>query len=136
VDWSASFAYPRSLSRSVSHNAESQDQAMKQFVREIESQLQDDILNFAWLQQLVGQQNPSFTDAECVVAVVDLVAKLHNDGKIVVGDARETNGMVLIDAWPESNHNLRDRIKSVITESNDDVRDFCFWIQLSAYFAS
>lgn len=108
----------------------------QQLVRELESQLQDDILYFAWLQQLVGQQNPSFADAECVDAVVDLVAKLHNDGKIVVGDARETNGMVLIDAWPESNHNLRDRIKSVITESNDDVRDFCFWIQLSAHFAS
>ena len=108
----------------------------QQFVREIQSQLENDIVHFAWLAQLVHQQNPSFTNAECVAAVVDLVAHLHNDGKIVIGDARETNAIVLIDAWSESKHALRDRIKSVIAESNDDVRDFCFWIQLAAHFAS
>ena len=107
----------------------------QQLIDEVQLQLEDDILHLAWLVQLVHQMNPSLSDLECVDTVVDLVARLHGDATIVIGNARQFNEIVLIDAWPESEHNLRDRIKSAIDESSDRDRDFCFWIQLSKHFA-
>ena len=107
----------------------------QQLIAEIESQLEDDVLYFGWLVQIARQQNPTYTESECADVVLDSIARLHRDGTIVVGNARETDGMVLIDAWPELNHDLRDRMESVIAESKNRDRDICFWIQLTKHFA-
>ena len=107
----------------------------QQLLAEIESQLEDDILYFAWLVQIVRQQHPAYTESECTNTVVDVVARLHRDGTIVVGNAREIDGMILIDPWPESNRKLRDRMQSEIAKANIRDRDFCFWIQLTTHFA-
>ena len=108
----------------------------ERLIEEVQSQLEGDILHFAWLVQIVHQMNPSLSDSECTDTVVALVARLHDDATIVIGNARQIDEIVLIDAWPESKHNLRDRIKSAIVDSSDRDRDFCFWIQLTRHFAS
>ena len=108
----------------------------ERLIEEVQSQLEGDILHFAWLVQIVHQKYPSLSDSECTDTVVALVARLHDDATIVIGNARQIDEIVLIDAWPESKHNLRDRIKSAIVESSDRDRDFCFWIQLTRHFAS
>lgn len=97
---------------------------------EIKDQLHDDILHFGWLCQIARLKNPHSTDAEWIKTVVDVVTSLHQDGIIIVGRAHETDGTVLIDAWPERNHELRARIESAINKANERDRDFCVWIQL------
>ena len=103
----------------------------QRLVSEIEFQLVDDILHFSWLSQIVYLQNPDKTEAECIKSVVDLVIYLHQKKKIVVGNAVISDGMTLIDPWPESGQDLRARMESTISKSIDTDRDFCFWIQLA-----
>jgi hypothetical protein len=104
-----------------------------ELLAEIKDQLQDDILNFGWLCQIVRLKNPHHTEADRIGAVVDAVIGLHQDGTIIVGRARETDGTVLIDPWPERNHELRARIESAIDNATEEERDFCFWIQLAEH---
>ena len=106
----------------------------QELLAEIESQLNDDILYFAWLSQIVRLQNPEYTEAQCIESVLDAVIHLHQNEIIVVGDARESDEMVRIQPWPELNHELRARMESAITDSNDRDRGFCFWIQLTKHF--
>ena len=100
---------------------------------EIESQLQDDILHFGWLCQIAKDHCPSFTDSEIVDYVSAAVTHLAKDRVIVVGDAAESNGMVLIQPWPIRPEELPARI-SEATSSSD--REFCFWIQLTKHYAA
>ena len=106
-----------------------------ELVAEIESQLDDDILYFAWLCQIVRIQNPAYTETRCVESVLDAVMHLIQSQTIVMGDAREIDGRVRIQPWPESNQELRTRMESAIADSTDRDRDFCFWIQLTKHFA-
>lgn len=107
----------------------------EQLIAEVQSQQEGAILHFAWLVQLVHQRNPSLSVSECTDTVVALVARLHDDATIVIGNARQIDEIALIEAWPESKHNLRDGIRSAIGESSDRDRDFCFWIQLTRHIA-
>ncbi|MDH3718769.1 MAG: hypothetical protein OES79_11675 [Planctomycetota bacterium] len=110
--------------------------ADQELLAEIEAQLNDDILYFAWLFQIVRLQNPGYTEAQCIESVLDAVIHLHQNEIIVVGNAREIDEMVLIQPWPELNDELRARMESAIADSNDRDRDFCFWIQLTKHFAT
>ena len=75
--------------------------AEQQLVAEITDQLDDDILHFAWMVQISRLQNPDRPASDNIRAVIDAVAELHGQAKIVVGNAHDANGMVLIDAWTE-----------------------------------
>lgn len=101
----------------------------------IRDQLQEDILYFGWLCQIVRLANPHFSDAEKVRTVVDAVTQLCEDGTIIVGGAREADGMVLIDPWPERDSELRAKIASAIHNASERDQSFCFWIQLSEHAA-
>lgn len=104
-----------------------------QLIVEIKDQLNDDILHFAWMVQIARLLKPGRNKIDCIGSVLDSVVKLYNDGFIVVGPARESNGMVVIDAWPDTKHGLRARMEFEIAkyEGTQD-QDFCFWIQLTA----
>lgn len=104
-----------------------------QLVAEIKDQLNDDILHFAWMVQIARLLKPGQNETDGIGAVLDSVIELYNDGFIVVGPAREANGMVVIDAWPDTEHDLRARMEFEIAkyEGTQD-QDFCFWIQLAA----
>ena len=101
----------------------------QQLVAEIRDQLDDDILHFAWMVQISGIQNPDRSEKGNIRAVINFVTKLHGQGEIVVGCARDANGIVLIDPWPQMGQELRRRLVSTIEESDHKDRDFCFWIQ-------
>ena len=108
----------------------------EQLIDKITSQLEDDILYFAWIAKIARMQKPERNEADCTKAVVDSVIKLHNDGIIVVGNAYQSDGMVLINPWPEENKELRTRIESAIAKYNgSDDQNFCFWVQLAEHFA-
>lgn len=102
---------------------------------EIRSQLEGDILHFAWLTQIACLQNSARSEADNIRAVIDSVTELHAQGKLVVGNAREVNGNVLIEPWMEAGHDLNSRMTSTVNEFSGDDRDFCFWIQLADHFA-
>ncbi len=106
----------------------------QQIEAEIESQLGDDVLFFAWLAQLVRLQIPLLAEEDCIDMVVKLVTEMHGSGTIVVGSAQETDGVVLIDPWPESKRDLSERIRNAIAGSDHRDRDFCFWIQSTKHF--
>ena len=98
---------------------------------EIKVQLQDDILYFGWLCQLVRLIKPQPIDTEYVGTVVEAVIQLHQAGTIIIGNAREVDGVVLIEPWPERDKELRARVEWEIENANERDRDFCFWIQLA-----
>lgn len=107
----------------------------EQLVDEITSQLEDDILYFAWMVQIARLQDPERNETECTNAVLDSVIKLHNDGTIVVGNVFQSDGMVLISPWHEKNGELRKRIESEIAKYNgSEDQAFCFWVQLTEHF--
>ena len=105
-------------------------------VAEIKSQLADDILHYGWLYQIVRAECPAQSDEQCVESVLDGIMLLHQSGLIVVGNAREVDGKVVVQPWQESNHELRVRLASTIAASAEMDRDFCFWIQLKEHFAA
>ena len=108
----------------------------EQLIAEIISQLEDDILSYGWMIQIAQQQKPERSEAECTNAVLDSVIKLHNDAAIVVGNAHQSDGMVLINPWSEQNDELRTRMASEILKYNEsDDQAYCFWVQLSVHFA-
>ena len=107
--------------------------ADSELLAEIKGPLQDDVLHFAWLCQSVRLMNPHHNDADQIVTVVDAVTRLRQDGTIIVGRAREADGTVLIDPWPDRDHELRARIESAIDNAHERDRDFCFWIQLAKH---
>jgi hypothetical protein len=101
----------------------------------IMDQLKDDILDFGWLVQLARLQNPDRANSDHIRMVINCVACLHNEGKMVVGSAHINNGLVLIDPWPETSENLQRRMKRAIRDSVGDDRNYCFWIQRSDHFS-
>ena len=106
-----------------------------QLVTVIKDQLQDDVLNFAWMVQIARLQDTDRTESDCVNAVLDSVIHLCRDGEIVVGNARNESDMVLIEPWPETGLDLRTKMVSVIETSGGEDRESCFWIQLTEHFA-
>ncbi|MEZ6094950.1 MAG: hypothetical protein R3C03_12090 [Pirellulaceae bacterium] len=105
-------------------------------VTEITCQLEDDVLDYAWMVQIARLQKPERSEKDWTNAVLDSVIKLHNDGSIVVGNAYQSDGMVQINPWPEENDALRKRMMSEIAKYNgSDDQAFCFWVQLSEHFA-
>jgi hypothetical protein len=104
-------------------------------ISEILRQLNDDVLYCAWLCQIVRLQNPTFTDQSCLGAVLDAVLALHQEGKIVVGDALELQGRVCIQPWSDENAELRIRLQSALSQSEDQDSAFAFWIQLRQHFS-
>ena len=106
-----------------------------QLAAEITDQLEDDILHFTWMVQIARLQNLERAESDNISVVLDSVTALHGQGIIVVGNARDANGMMLIDPWPETAQDLRTRMASAIEQSDGDDRDFCFWIQLVEHFA-
>jgi len=110
-------------------------QTEQRLIDEIIDQLDDDIHHFAWMVQISRLQNPDRSDSDNIRAVIDSVMELHSQAKIVVGNARDANGIVLIDPWPEIGQELRLRIASALAESDGKERDFCFWIQRVEQFA-
>ena len=104
----------------------------EQLADEIESQLKDDILHFAWMSQIARLQKPSRSTTDCTNAVLDSATKLHTDRKIIVGNAHCADGLVRIVPWQEQKDELRTRMKSAINERNgSDDQAFCFWVQLA-----
>ena len=106
-----------------------------QLATEIKRQLDDDILNFAWVVQIARLQDPERTEPDCVNVVLESVTELHRNGEIVVGSARNENDMVLIEPWSETGQDLRIRMMCAIEKSNVADRASCFWIQLTEHFA-
>jgi len=105
-------------------------------VTEIEMQLDDDLLYFGWLLQIVQTQNPDSTELERIASVLDAVMYLHQRKTVVVGDAIQTAGMVCIRPWPESDERLRAKLELTINDASAGDRNFCFWIQLARHFAA
>ncbi|MCH2125477.1 MAG: hypothetical protein MK165_11825 [Pirellulaceae bacterium] len=104
-----------------------------QLVAEIKEQLNDDILSFAWMAQIARLLKPGRNKIDCIGSVLDSVVELCNDGFIVVGPTRETNGMIFIDAWPDRELGLRARLEFEIAKyGGTQDQDFCFWIQRTA----
>lgn len=81
--------------------------AGQELLAEIVDQLENDILHFAWLRQIVRLRAPWHTETEQIKMLVDAVTRLHHKGTIIVGAAREADGIVLVDPWPEQNHELK-----------------------------
>lgn len=108
----------------------------QELVHEIGKQLQDDILHFGWIRQIASLQHPDYDAAQCVESVMDAVVYLHETQVIVIGDAHESDGVVLIRPWQESGSDLRKRAQFAMSEPLARDRDFCFWIQLTKHFAS
>lgn len=100
------------------------------------SQLNDDILHCGWLCQIVRLQNPAFTDRKCLDYAVNAVLLLHRERTIVVGDTLDIEGMICIQPWPDSNEDLRIRLRSAVFNADDQDRSFCFWIQLQEHFGA
>ncbi len=107
----------------------------QELVHEIEKQLRHDILHFGWIRHIASLQHPDYDAARCVEFVTDAVVYLHEKQVIVIGDAHETDGVVLIRPWRESESALRRKIQSAVSESSPKDRDFCFWIQMTTHFA-
>jgi len=108
----------------------------QELIRKIEEQLHDDILHFGWIRQIASLRHPGNDASQCVESVMDAVLYLHQKQVIVIGDAHEIDGVVLIRPWQESGSALRNRAWSAVSESLAKDRDFCFWIQLTKHFAS
>lgn len=105
----------------------------QEIISEILRQLSDDVLYCGWLCQIVRLQNPTFTDQSCLDTALEAVLALHKERKIVVGDARELEGLVCIQPWSEENDELRIRLHLALSNSKDRDPAFAFWIQLRSH---
>lgn len=112
-----------------------------ELMAEIQDQLQDDILSFEWLAQVARLEFPNQSERKNVAAVMEAVTRLHEQGLIIVGEAKVVDEICLIEPWPESGQALSDRLESVTapwpepaaameleTAEAEKLR-FCFWIQ-------
>ncbi|MCH2182375.1 MAG: hypothetical protein MK108_10250 [Mariniblastus sp.] len=112
-----------------------------ELMAEIRNQLQDDILSFEWLAQIARLEFPRQSERENVAAVMEAVTRLHEQGLIMVGEAKVVDEICMIEPWPESGQALCDRLETVTaawpgpaaameleTAEAEQLR-FCFWIQ-------
>jgi len=103
-------------------------QQVEELAKEIEFQLKEDILYFAWMVQIARTQNPGGTEADWANAVGDAIILLQSTNEIVVGTAKQVNGRVEIEGWPEKGKDLRERMNRCRESAAGRDRDFCFWV--------
>jgi len=103
-------------------------QQVEELAKEIEFQLKEDILYFAWMVQIARTQNPGGTEADWANAVDDAIILLQSTNEIVVGTAKQVNGRVEIEGWPEKGKDLRERMNRCRESAAGRDRDFCFWV--------
>ena len=101
---------------------------VEELANEFRFQLKQDILAFGWMLQVARLQHPGGVEADWVNAVFDAVVRLKAGEEIVVGTARNIDGKVQIEAWPEQGRKLRERLAQTSESSVGLDRDFCFWI--------
>lgn len=101
---------------------------VEEIASEIRLQLKEDILYFGWMVQIARLQNPGGVEADWVNAVFDAIVLLAAGDEIVVGKARNVDGKVQIEAWPEQGRELRERLVQSSESSVGMDRDFCFWV--------
>jgi hypothetical protein len=105
-------------------------QQVEELAEEIRFQLNGDILYLGWMVQIARLQNPGGVEADWVGAVYDAIVLLASGGEIVVGNARNLDGRVHIESWPEKGQELRDRLVRSTESAVGLDRDFCFWVGL------
>lgn len=98
-------------------------------VADILHQLQNDILHFGWMVNMVKRHQPDFTEQQAIDKLLQVVVQMHADGQIVVGQSNSKDGVMVIDAWPEKGQQLLERLVETIGQYEDLARDFCFWIE-------
>ena len=103
-------------------------------VEDIEQQLQNDILHFWWMVNMVKRHQPELDDQQATAKLFDVLVQMHAADKIVVGETKKTkDGKVAIVPWPEQDQRLLERLVETIGQHKGLARDFCFWIELSKY---
>ena|GEM_PF-4462036 len=103
-------------------------QQVEELAKEIQFQLNEDILSFGWMVQIARLQNPGGVDADWVNAVDDAIVLLAAGDEIVVGNTKILDGRVHIEPWPEKGQELRDRLARSRESAVGLDRDFCFWV--------
>jgi hypothetical protein len=103
-------------------------QQVEQLATEIRLQLTEDILYFGWIVQIARLQNPGGVEADWVSAVDDAIVLLAAGDEIVIGNAKNLDGRVQIESWPEKGQALRERLERSRESAVGLDRDFCFWV--------
>ena len=97
---------------------------------EVVKQLHDDILSYGWLRQIAETQFGIPTNASSQREILDVFVSLIDSGSVVIGEARNEDGMVLIHSWSERGESLMTRIETVLEEASEEDRNWVFWLQL------
>lgn len=77
---------------------------------------------------------PGMSSTEAGSCLLDSVAHMVRGERIVVGDTRSQDGMVIVEPWDLPAGEIRDSLESAIQNTSDP--EFCFWIQLTKHYSS
>ena len=97
-------------------------------------ELQGDITCWTHLRSMLDKIDPQTELSVEFEVIWNVVGGLLREGKLVIGDARRKSGRVVVERWPGTLNDLRERAWNLVEElDNAGKIDSGFWIQLSEH---
>jgi hypothetical protein len=100
--------------------------------REIQLQLDGDLLSYGWLRQIVRELYPAIQKKMVTALVYESVARLFDSRIAIIGNACEIDGVVRVVPWSGNRDEVLDKLKSFMwgageNPSQEDLNGF--WIE-------